>query len=385
MRKVANFWKYFIYAAMKVLFLTPWYPDERSPNHGVFIYDQVRAIAKQHEVHVISAKIDYSHFGLSSLHKEEHEMLGVKETRILIKRSLPVINQINYFVRVLLCTLKIARKFKPDIIHGNIGYPGAFWAWASGRFLKIPFLVTEHTRLVNNFRSRFHKFLTLYALKRASALIAVSQWHAEEITALSGIKAEVIPNIVDFKKYPAVFSKPAGKFQIGFLGGLDTPVKGLDMLLCACAMLQDDFKLHIGGKGALLEHYKKQALELNIHEKCIFYGFVQHDDVPAFMARLHFFVSASRSETFGIALVEAIACGLPVVATNSGGPRDYITPQNGILVDADAKGLAEGMVNAMRNFQRYDPLVIRNTVINKFSDDHFLRGIDKVYSRLLKT
>lgn len=370
---------------MKILFLTPWYPDAQKPNHGLFVRDQAQAIARRHPIQVISAKIDYTRFALSSLQKETHAAHGVEEIRIRVKQSLPVLNQLNYFMRVVGATVRIARKFKPDIIHGNIGYPGAFWAWAVARILRVPFVVTEHTRLVNNFRSRFHRFLTVFALRRAAVVIAVSRWHADDIRTTIGVNPVVIANIVNFKKYPAVTQKPSGKFQIGFLGGLDTPVKGLDTLLRACAMLQHDFTLHVGGAGALLEEYKTLAADLNIAQHCIFYGHVPHDEVPAFMRRLHFFVSASRSETFGIAMVEALACGLPVVATDSGGPRDFITPQNGVLVRGDTQSLAEGMTEVMRHFQRYDAQVIRDTVVHRFSDDHFLENIEAVYRGLLKT
>jgi L-malate glycosyltransferase len=370
---------------MRILFLTPWYPDAQKPNHGLFVRDQALAIARRHPIQVVSAKIDYTRFALSSLQQEVHEMQGVKETRIRVKQSLPVFNQLNYFIRVIVATLRLARKFKPDLIHGNIGYPGAFWAWTVARFLNVPFVITEHTRPVNNFRSGLHKFLTVFAVRRAAATIAVSRWHADEIRETTGVSPVVITNIVNFKKYPSATAKPSGKFQIGFLGGLDTPVKGLDLLLRACAMLPDDFTLHVGGAGSQLEQYKKLAAELGIDQRCIFYGAVPHEEVPAFMGRLHFFVSSSRTETFGIAMVEAMACGLPVVATDSGGPRDFITPQNGLLVRADTQSLAAGMTDMMRNFQRYDAHVIRDTVIHRFSDDRFLENIDKVYNGLLNT
>lgn len=365
---------------MKILFLTPWYPDERNPNHGVFVRDQAVLLGRDHQVWVVSAKIDYPAFGLSSASRADTDFHGVKESRIAVKRSLPVYNQFNFFLRVTWETLTIAKHFRPDIIHGNIGYPGAFWSWMMSKLLKIPFVVTEHTRITNNFRSAVHKQLTLFALRRAGALIGVSRWHAGEIAAVTGKKTVVIPNVIPFDKHPAVrVPPPADEFQIGFLGGLSTPVKGLDILLYAAAQAGGPFRLHIGGDGALLGQYKELSRKLRVYDRCIFYGSIPHEEVHSFMRRLHFFVSASRSETFGIAMVEALASGLPVVATDSGGSREFITPENGVVVGLAAPDLARGISGMMNNFHKYDSVAIRNSVIDKFSDHRFLMAINKVY------
>ena len=369
---------------MKILFLTPWYPDAENPNHGIFVRDQALAIVRGHEVWVVSCKVNYSAFGLSSATGSHTRFQGLRESRIVIKRSLPVFNQLNFFLRATVATLKIAREFRPDIIHGNIGYPGAFWSWIVSRFLKIPYVLTEHTRITNNFRSSIHKRLTLFGYERARKVIAVSQWHAGEISSIASKTPVVIHNVIDFAKFPVIAVRPdVNEFQIGFLGGMNTPVKGLDILLRAAANLNERFKLHIGGEGELLGHYQSLAKELEISDKCYFHGGVPHEEVSLFMSKLHFFVSASRSETFGVAMVEALASGLPVVATGSGGPRDFITPQNGILVEVEnVQQLAEGMADVMRNFQRYNPHVIRNTVITRFSAERFLVEIEKVYDEV---
>jgi glycosyltransferase involved in cell wall biosynthesis len=371
---------------MKILFLTPWYPDEINPNHGIFVRDQAVAISRHHEVRVISSKIDYSSFALSRLQRTDQVFRNLKESRIVIKRSLPVFNQLNYFLRTTLETYKISQTFKPDIIHGNIGYPGAFWSWMMSRLLRIPFVITEHTRITNHFRSFIHKKITLFGLRRAARIIAVSERHADEILRFVGEKPLVIHNVINFEKFSKVLGLPeTGEFQIGFLGGLNTPVKGLDLLLRAAATLRGKFRLHIGGKGNLLEYYKTLAGELRILDKCVFYGAIAHEEVNSLMERLHFFVSASRYETFGIAMVEALACGLPVVATDSGGSREFITDENGILVNIDPQSLADGISELMRNFHRYDPIAIRNSVVSKFLDDNFLRKIDQVYNEVFNT
>lgn len=372
---------------MKILFLTPWYPDERSPNHGIFVRDQAVALRRSHDVWLISSKIDYSHFAVSSFERRDSEFLGVKEIRLRVKRSLPVFNQLNYFFLTIRETLKIAKAFKPDIIHGNIGYPGAFWAWWVSRALKIPYVVTEHTRVINNFRSFFHKQLALFGLKRSAAIITVSRMYGEEIARLSGKQPEVIPNIVDVNRFPGIMPKPdAEVFQIGFLGGFETPVKGLDILLEALAGVKKDFVLHVGGKGRLKEQYEALSTSLGIRDKCIFCGFVPHQEVPAFMKKIHFLVSASRFETFGLVLVEAMACGIPVVATATSGPKDFVTKDNGILVEPEnVEQLKKGIEEMMENYEKFDPETVRHSVITRFSEEQFRINIERLYDKVLSS
>ncbi|HET9054387.1 MAG TPA: glycosyltransferase, partial [Cyclobacteriaceae bacterium] len=144
------------------------------------------------------------------------------------------------------------------------------------------------------------------------------------------------------------------------------------------------FKLHIGGSGNLLEEYKRLAQQLKMEDKCIFYGFVAHDEVPAFMKPLHFFVSASRFESFGMVMVEAMACGLPVVATASGGPADFINPANGILVEKEnVDALRLGIETMMQNYANYTPSHIRNFAMTHYAASAFLEKSNEFYAAVL--
>lgn len=372
---------------MNILFLTPWYPDDANPIHGSFVRDQALAIAQHHQVRVVSAKIDYTAFGMSSISRADSTFDGMKESRLVVKKSLPVYNQFNYFLRIAIETYRIAREFRPDIIHGNIGYPGAFWSWIMSRLLKIPYVVTEHTRITNNFRSLIHKQLALFGFRMADGIIAVSQWHADEIERETGRKPAVIANVIRFEALPEPSGYPdMSEFQIGFLGGLNTPVKGLDIFLHAVSTMRGKFRLHIGGKGKLLERYKDLAKELNVYNRCIFYESIPHEEVKVFMGRLHIFVSASRWETFGIAMVEALACGVPVVATDSGGPREFITEANGVIVPVgDPDKLREGIEAVMNNFGSYYPKRISAEVRRRFTRELFNTKVDAVYRAALKS
>lgn len=371
---------------MKILFLTPWYPDEKRKNHGVFIREQAKTIAERHEVAVISSKVDYQRFGLSSFTLSESKFEQLSEYRLVIKRSLPIFNQLNYFFVSRKVALKVAKSFKPDVIHGNIGYPGAFWSWLVSKRLQKPFLITEHTFITNNFRSFFHKLITLFSLKRADAIVTVGKKSAEEILKYVHANIQVVPNIVDTSRF-TIQPYSEGIVNIGFLGRLSSKqhVKGLDVLLKALSNVRKDFVLYIGGEGELLDEYKSMAAELGIGKKCDFLGKVDFDEVPAFMNRLHFFVNSSRFESFGIAIVEAMASGLPVVTFDNGGPADFVNSSNGILVqNQNEEKLTQALDEMISSYLSYKRERIREGVMLKFSKERFIGAMEEIYSSAVK-
>lgn len=370
---------------MKILMVTPWYPDDRNPNSGVFIRTQAHALTRAgHEVIVVSAKINYSSFGILSCAIQHSVTEGVQEYRIAIRKSFPMYNQLNMILVSLRHARKIGRPFKPDIIHASIGYPGAFWGWALGKTLGIPFVVTEHTRIINNFRSKLHRQLTLFGLRRAAAIIAVSKALAKEIESYVEKEVVVISNTIDVSRFKNLPSSTATVPQIGFLGGMNTPVKGLDILLQALARTTTECMVHIGGSGVLLQQYKQLAITLNITDKCRFYGFIPYDDVPSFIARMNFLVCSSRYETFCVSLIETMACGKPVVATRCGGPEEFVTTENGILVDKEnPEKLSDALTWMMAHYRDYDEVAIKRYVNERFSEPAFAEKITTVYERVL--
>jgi glycosyltransferase involved in cell wall biosynthesis len=335
---------------------------------------------------VVSSKVDYRSFGFLSFRSDVKNFHSLNEHRILIKKSFPLYNQLNYLLITAWYTWKVARAFKPDIIHGNIGYPGAFWSWMTGKLLGVPYVVTEHsTHFVSNLRSPVHRLLTLAFMKRAAAIISVSDRSAKDIYSFVGKQPVIIPNMILVETFKVINGPPAGGVcHLGFLGGLEVPRKGLDILLKAVAPIKRDFVLHIGGRGKLMEEYKAMARQLGIAGNCVFYGFVPEGEVPAFMSRLHFFVSASRAEGFGMVIAEAMACGLPVVATRSGGPDDFIVPANGLLVPPeDIDKLRESLEWMMENYTSFDKGWIKTFVNETYSPEIIVTKINDVYRSIV--
>jgi glycosyltransferase involved in cell wall biosynthesis len=173
-------------------------------------------------------------------------------------------------------------------------------------------------------------------------------------------RIKVIYNFVDFRQiekkakkeinYPFFANKD---YHVIIAVGRLTEQKRFDRLLNAFALLKKEIKnvrLIVLGKGELFEKLNNLANELNIKDYVEFAGFQKNP--WAWVSKAKIFVLSSDYEGFGNVIVEAMACGTPVISTNClSGPNEIITHgKNGLLVPpADEKALAEAMRSLLEN------------------------------------
>jgi glycosyltransferase involved in cell wall biosynthesis len=162
--------------------------------------------------------------------------------------------------------------------------------------------------------------------------------------------------------------------------------KGLDILIKSVSLLKDmDLIVHIGGDGILLEKFKTLSKESGVFEKCKFYGEILTEHIPDFYSRLDIFVLASRDETFGVVVVEAMASGLPVIATDCGGPKEIITRDTGLLVEKEnPEELASAIKYMSENLHYYNKDSIRKYAEEKYGQKSFVESITHFYQVVLR-
>lgn len=243
---------------------------------------------------------------------------------------------------------------QPDIIHVHSALPAGFGAVDIGKSFQIPVVLSEHsTAFARGLVSASGLALAREIALAATACFAVSTPFArrlEEKLALPHVSVGVMPNPVDtrFLDAPLPIRQQRGKrCQFLHVSLLDEK-KNVGQLLDSFARAfagDDQVSLVIGGDGPKRREIERRVDSLNIAQQVTFLGLLSRQEVLEALQASDAFVLSSRFETFGVVVVEALATGLPVIATRCGGPEDIVGADDGCLVPVDD---VDAMAAAMR-------------------------------------
>ncbi|MCF8332181.1 MAG: glycosyltransferase [Bacteroidales bacterium] len=283
---------------------------------------------------------------------------------------------------------------KPALIHVHSTVWAGYAAFLINQKYNIPYIVTEHrSRFVSQNSEAdklikpFHHSYIKQALEKADRVITVSNSMQKKLISLAPLiknRLLTIPNMVDTNKFkPSTNKNHSETFRFFCLGALEH-VKGIDLLLKAFALFIEEIKtpvkLIIGGDGKDKTKLQKMSAKLNLVKHIHWSGSLTQDEVVEQMQNSHAFILPSRFEAFGVVFIEAMACGLPVIATNSGGPTEIISHQTGLLAENEnVEDIKNKMVVMFKDYQNYDRQYIRSIAIEQFSKE----AISKQYSTLI--
>jgi glycosyltransferase involved in cell wall biosynthesis len=278
---------------------------------------------------------------------------------------------------------------KPDIIHAHSAFYAGMAAVKIKQRFGVPYVVTEHaTFFKRGIITPWQLPGVKLALTQADAVITVSRGLAEDVQVfIPGKYIEIIPNLVDcIYFHPPVKRKykPFAFLSVGFL----TQKKGFDRLIRAFAIAFEkmpDVHLNIAGEGTERHALQRLVNDLGMGRQIFFLGELSREQVRNQMWQANQFVLASHVETFGVVLLEAMATGLPVIATRCGGPEDFVTAEVGYLTDwqSDAQ-FAAVLEQAYRQYQsQHKEQAIREYVVSRYSDTVVAQKIIHCYQQVL--
>ena len=266
----------------------------------------------------------------------------------------------------------------PDIIHQHFGFELAAMAEREG----VPFIFTEHSSHHNRTLSPKQAERLKKEYGRCSAVLAVSRALAKNMRANTGVEAAIVPNIVDTARF-APKKIVHERFTFVSAGNL-IPVKNMAGLLRAFAALHGEPRLIIFGDGPESGALRTLCAELGLYSRVSFRGHCPREKLAEAYAAADCFVLASRSETFGVAYIEAMAAGLPVIATRCGGPENFVTEKNGILVPVDDTNvLVDAMEHMMVCRNEYDGAAIAAEAKEQFSPEKIAAQLTAVYEEVV--
>jgi glycosyltransferase involved in cell wall biosynthesis len=283
------------------------------------------------------------------------------------------------------------RRFgRPDVIHAQNALWGGVAAMQLSAETGVPFLVTEHSSDYPRHLIRPWEWPWVERCFRASSVaVCVSPFLAGELhDALPEVSFSVIPNMVDTDFF-VLPSTAREKSRPTFLAvcGLNRN-KGIDVLLEAFALYrqsEDCWSLEIGGDGPLREELSRQVTRLHLEESVKFLGPLTRLQVREAMWRGSALIISSRVETFGIVAIEALATGLPVIATRCGGPESILTPDDGLLVEADdSLALASALEAITRTAASFAAEDLRERCVKRFGSAGVGRQLLDLYAHVVR-
>lgn len=230
---------------------------------------------------------------------------------------------------------KIIKEFKPDILHANYatsyGLLGMLTSFT-------PFIVSVWGTDVFEFPRKNSLFK--YVLKRifnsSDRLISTSYIMAKETNKYTTKNVSVIPFGIDTEKFKPTLKEYSPIIKIGIIKSLER-IYGIEYLIKALQIIIDkgitNIQLYIIGKGSLETELKELSKKLRLSNYVFFLGPKLYSEIESYHNMLDIGVYISLFESFGVAQLESLACGVPVIASNIGGiPEVVIDGETGFLV-----------------------------------------------------
>jgi glycosyltransferase involved in cell wall biosynthesis len=308
---------------------------------GVSLLGVLRRLPERYEAYVCELTSE------SSANKDAARRLGARVVELRKRGMNPT---------VLLDLIRIARDVQPHVVQG-CELETNFYACLVGWLVRARVVASFHG-MVSAFRWSKLPFLCAILLA-ADRVVCVSSAIARRCTARAPWLARrlvVIPNGVDDRFRPGLPGPHGaarnGRLTVTCVANFHSPLKGHEHLLRAFGLLEEDARLWLVGDGPFLAGMRRLAGDLELGDRVTFWG--ARPDVPRLLAESDVFVLPSLSEGCPNALLEAMATGLPVVATGVDGVREIVEDRSsGLLVPA---GDPEAIRDAIRELARDEPL-----------------------------
>jgi glycosyltransferase involved in cell wall biosynthesis len=366
------------------------YPTNKYKMNGIFEFDQAKALAKA-GCKVVFAAIDvrsirrWRKWGL-----ERHEVQGVS----VYVMNMPVGRLPKVIMhKVMSIGLSILYKYilkelgKPDVLHAHFTDVG-YAASTLKQQVKVPLVITEHSSLFINDSIEKKLFNTaIEAYVQADVVLAVSPALVNAIKDNFNIDAIYVPNVVDTDIFTYKQRSENNTFNFLSIGNLIYR-KRMDLTIEAFIKAFYDFSdvtLTIYGEGDERSKMEELIRKHHLESRIVLMGMCSREVISEELKKSDCFVLASRAETFGVVYVEALATGVPVIATKCGGPETFVKEENGCMVPVDdLNALVRAMQYMYNNSMAFDRENISSETKRNFSPECIAKKILEVYKEVLK-
>jgi len=356
-----------------------------------------KLVEKGHEVTVYTSDLLKDNPQIRLLYSEKDKVDGIRIRRFKAFRLLPEIEASTLMPSMITSLLKE----EADIIHAHgYYYFPAYLAALARHITGIPLVLTTHSgpeSRMPSLRKLYNQTVGKFCLKTTDQIISLTRRGAEYLTSIGARseKISVIPNGVDTNLFSRRTDGYSFREKYGIIGnvilfvGRLSKVKGLNYLIDAMPEIlnevPDAILLIIGPDFGLKTELRRRAKQLYIEKKVLFTGTLSGAELVDSYAASDVFVLPSIAESFGIVLLEAMAMGKPVIATDIGAARDLI--QNGvngfIIKPRRPDQIAKAVISLIKNRNLATKMGdINRKIASEYSWDNITQAISQVYREL---
>jgi len=382
-----------------ILVITRWFPNKAEPIRSVFnkhILDAQSRLSK-YDYTLISPVPYYPRIKLPYMpdkfirfaqieYKEVCDNYNIYRPKYF-KLPYPLTENIEWRTYYH-CVMRVIEKerLKFDLIHCHGLYPDGFAAAKIAQRANVPLVMHIHESGIRKSYRKYNRFMR-YVMNQADKLVSVSEFQYQTVTAVTDEfagKMRVVYNGIDTEKFSPSARDSSGKAaRMIFVGNL-IEGKQIDILIKAIDRLKTRFSLALDvyGSGPKQKQYQQLAQQLNLNHLVKFMGHIENDILAETLKNYNLLVLPSRYETFGVVLIEAMACGLPVVATAVGAVPEIVdSDEVGILAQPDSvDSLAQAIEKALT--RQWDKNKI-TTHARKFSIKNTVQSLEGIYNEIL--
>lgn len=336
---------------MKILMLNFEYPP-LGGGGGVATKQIAEELARKHDVYVITS-------ATSEAVDDKDTPVHVIRVPIIGRKELPTatfLSMLSYVVMAFIRGVSLCRGHSFDVLNAQFVLPSGVPAVFLSKLFRVPFVLSfiggdiyDPTKGISPHRHSTLRMAIRWIAKQASICTAISEDTKRRAEQIHGVKKEIVvthlgivPQAVEHKERSEL-GMPTDALLAITIGRL-IPRKGYMTLLAAWKNVPD-VHLAILGDGPLKQEMNAYISSNDMQDRVHMLGFVSEVEKLQLLRIADLYVSAAKHEGFGIVFIEAMDAGLPIVATNDGGQKDFLTEENAILIPPDDASALQGAVS----------------------------------------